>query len=60
MHELSIAMSILDVVEEEMQQHQGAQVEAIHVRVGLRARPRANPVCAHAPDFRGRPGGCVL
>ena len=34
MHELSIAMSILDVVEEEMQHHQGAQVEAIHVRVG--------------------------
>lgn len=34
MHELSIAMSILDVVEEEMQNHVGAHVEAIHIRLG--------------------------
>jgi hydrogenase nickel incorporation protein HypA/HybF len=34
MHELSIAMSILDVVEEEMERHPGARVEAIHLRVG--------------------------
>jgi len=34
MHELSIAMSILDAVEEEMQRHDGAQLEAVHLRVG--------------------------
>jgi hydrogenase nickel incorporation protein HypA/HybF len=34
MHELSIALSILDVVEEEMQQRNGAQIAAIHVRLG--------------------------
>jgi hydrogenase nickel incorporation protein HypA/HybF len=34
MHELSIAMSILDGVEEEMQHHAGARVEAVHVRIG--------------------------
>jgi hydrogenase nickel incorporation protein HypA/HybF len=34
MHELSIAMSMLDVVEEEMQRHPGARLEAIHVRIG--------------------------
>jgi hydrogenase nickel incorporation protein HypA/HybF len=34
MHELSIAMSILEVVEEEMQRHNGAKLEAIHVRLG--------------------------
>ena len=34
MHELSIAMSILDVVEEEMVRHPGARVSAIHVRHG--------------------------
>jgi len=34
MHELSIAMSILDVVEEEMERHAGSRVEAIHVRLG--------------------------
>jgi hydrogenase nickel incorporation protein HypA/HybF len=34
MHELSIAMSMLDVVEEEMQRHPGAHLEAIHVRIG--------------------------
>lgn len=34
MHELSIAMSILDVVEEEMQKHAGSRLEAIHLRVG--------------------------
>jgi hydrogenase nickel incorporation protein HypA/HybF len=34
MHELSIAMSILDVAEEEMQSHAGATLEAIHIRLG--------------------------
>jgi hydrogenase nickel incorporation protein HypA/HybF len=34
MHELSIAMSILDVVDEEMERHAGARVEAIRVRLG--------------------------
>lgn len=34
MHELSIALSILDVVEEAMEQHAGARVEAIHVKLG--------------------------
>jgi hydrogenase nickel incorporation protein HypA/HybF len=34
MHELSIALSILDVVEEEMERQGGAPVEAIHVRLG--------------------------
>ncbi len=34
MHELSIAMSILDVVEEEMQTRGEAHVEAIHIRLG--------------------------
>jgi hydrogenase nickel incorporation protein HypA/HybF len=34
MHELSIALSILDVVGEEMENHQGARVEAIHVKLG--------------------------
>jgi len=34
MHELSIALSILDVVGEEMERHEGARVEAIHVKLG--------------------------
>lgn len=34
MHELSIAMSILDVAGEEMEHHGGAQVEAIHIKLG--------------------------
>ena len=34
MHELSIALSIMDVVEEEKERYNGAQVEAIHVRLG--------------------------
>jgi hydrogenase nickel incorporation protein HypA/HybF len=34
MHELSIAMSILDVAGEEMEHHGGVQVEAIHIRLG--------------------------
>jgi len=34
MHELSIAMSIVDLVEEEMAVR-GVQVEAVHVKVGL-------------------------
>ena len=34
MHELSIAMSILDIAEEEAERHANARVEAIHLRVG--------------------------
>ena len=34
MHELSIALSILDIVEQEADRHGGAPVEAIHVRMG--------------------------
>jgi len=34
MHELSIALSILDVAEEEMENHAGVRVDAIHVRLG--------------------------
>jgi hydrogenase nickel incorporation protein HypA/HybF len=34
MHELSIALSILDGIEEEMQRHEGRTVEAVHVRIG--------------------------
>lgn len=34
MHELSIVLSILDVAEEELERHGGAQVEAIYLRLG--------------------------
>ena len=34
MHELSIAMSILEGVEEEMRHHAGARLEAVHIRIG--------------------------
>jgi hydrogenase nickel incorporation protein HypA/HybF len=34
MHELSIAMSILELVEEEAERHGGARVEAIHLKIG--------------------------
>lgn len=34
MHELSIAMSILDAVQEEVERHGYGMVEAIHLRVG--------------------------
>ena len=34
MHELSIAISILDVAEEEAKRHGGGQVAAIHLRLG--------------------------
>ena len=34
MHELSIAMSILDLAEEEALKHDGARVSAIHVKIG--------------------------
>jgi hydrogenase nickel incorporation protein HypA/HybF len=34
MHELSIAMSLLDVAQEELERHPGARVEALHLRVG--------------------------
>jgi hydrogenase nickel incorporation protein HypA/HybF len=33
-HELSIAMSILDGIEEEMERHSGERVEAVHIRLG--------------------------
>src|ERR1043165_7583951 len=35
MHELSIALSILDVAAEEAAKHSGAHVRAIHLRLGL-------------------------
>jgi hydrogenase nickel incorporation protein HypA/HybF len=34
MHELSIAMSIVELVEEECEKHHGAQVTAVHLKVG--------------------------
>ena len=34
MHELSIALSIVDGALEELQRHQGARAEAIHLRLG--------------------------
>ncbi len=34
MHELSIAMSILDMAEEEAERRGGARVEAIHLKLG--------------------------
>jgi hydrogenase nickel incorporation protein HypA/HybF len=34
MHELSIALSIIDEVEEQVQRHDGAAVEAIYLRIG--------------------------
>jgi hydrogenase nickel incorporation protein HypA/HybF len=34
MHELSIAMSVLDAVEEQSQQRGGARITAVHLKVG--------------------------
>jgi hydrogenase nickel incorporation protein HypA/HybF len=34
MHELSIAMSIIELVEEESAKHGGAQVTAVHIKLG--------------------------
>ncbi len=34
MHELSIAMSIIDVAEEEAERHCGRRIEAIHLKLG--------------------------
>jgi hydrogenase nickel incorporation protein HypA/HybF len=34
MHELSIAVGILDMVEEEMRKHEGAQLDAVILRIG--------------------------
>jgi hydrogenase nickel incorporation protein HypA/HybF len=34
MHELSIAMSIVDVAEEESERHGGARVTAVHLKLG--------------------------
>ena len=34
MHELSIALSIVEGVEEELANHQGARVAAVHLRLG--------------------------
>ncbi len=35
MHELSIAMRIVEIAEEEAERHGGAQVQAIHMRLGM-------------------------
>jgi hydrogenase nickel incorporation protein HypA/HybF len=35
MHELSIALSILDELEEQIEKHDHAAVEAVHVRLGV-------------------------
>lgn len=35
MHELSIAMSILDIAEEESRQRGGIRISAVHLRLGL-------------------------
>jgi hydrogenase nickel incorporation protein HypA/HybF len=35
MHELSIALSMLDEIEEQVERHGGGTVEAIHVRLGV-------------------------
>lgn len=34
MHELSIALSIIDLVQDEVQSQEGIQVDAVHVKVG--------------------------
>lgn len=34
MHELSIAMSIVEIAQEEAERHGGGQVEAVHLRLG--------------------------
>ncbi|MFZ3329102.1 MAG: hydrogenase maturation nickel metallochaperone HypA [Candidatus Acidiferrales bacterium] len=34
MHELSIAMSIVDMAQEELEQHKGKQVHAVHLKLG--------------------------
>lgn len=34
MHELSIAMSIIDMAQEEAERHGGAQVQAVHLKLG--------------------------
>jgi hydrogenase nickel incorporation protein HypA/HybF len=35
MHELSIALSIIDEIEEQVQRHEGAAVDAIYLRIGV-------------------------
>jgi hydrogenase nickel incorporation protein HypA/HybF len=35
MHELSIAMSVLDALDEESQRRDGARITAVHLRIGL-------------------------
>ena len=34
MHELSIAMSIVDMAQEEAERHGGVQVQAVHLKLG--------------------------
>lgn len=34
MHELSIAISLVETAQEELERHEGAQVQAIHLRLG--------------------------
>lgn len=35
MHELSIALSILDELEEQVEKHAGASIDAVHLRIGV-------------------------
>jgi hydrogenase nickel incorporation protein HypA/HybF len=37
MHELSIALNIIDIAEEELQRLSGQRIHAIHVRIGARS-----------------------
>lgn len=59
MHELSIALSILDGIEETMASHAGARVAAVHVRLGplsgvvADALASAYGMAAEATEFAG-------
>lgn len=35
MHELSIVLSMMDEIEEQMEKHAGERVEAVHLRIGV-------------------------
>lgn len=37
MHELSIALNIVDIAEEELERHGGQRVSAVHLRIGMLA-----------------------
>ncbi len=73
MHELSIAMSILEIAGEEAERRGNAQVEAIHLkigpavrhcqggaRIGLSACVRTNAIPRLPPDYRGCSDRCLL